>query len=164
MRMLRAAAASSAFALVALLSAASAGGADGKSAIATSLQPTIQAALRGPCVADPAFIRRNHPDMLKHQRDETVHGGVRGARASLKGCIACHASAETGSVAVAKTDFCVSCHSYAAVQVDCFECHASKPQATGFVPLNHPMADNAAARLALRWREVSATGAGAAHR
>ena len=34
---------------------------------------------------------------------------------------------ETGSVAAAPTNFCVSCHSYAAVKLDCFECHASKP-------------------------------------
>ena len=31
-------------------------------------------------------------------------------------------------MAQAKTDFCVSCHSYAAVKIDCFECHASKPR------------------------------------
>ena len=73
-------------------------------------------------------MRRNHMDLLRHQRNETVHLGVRDARASLKGCIACHASPQTGSVALAQTDFCVGCHSYAAVQLDCFECHASKPQ------------------------------------
>ena len=98
--------------------------------------PSIERARGEPCVADPAFMRRNHMDLLRHQRSETVHQGVRDPRASLKGCIACHASTATGSVALAKTDFCVSCHSYAAVTVDCFECHASKPQATAFVPLH----------------------------
>jgi hypothetical protein len=127
MRVLRSAAVVSAFALAGLLSAASAGGADGKP-VASLLQPVIEAARGGECVADPAFMRRNHPDLLKHQRNETVHLGVRDARASLKGCIGCHASTETSSVAVGKNDFCVSCHSFAAVQVDCFECHASKPQ------------------------------------
>jgi hypothetical protein len=29
-------------------------------------------------------------------------------------------------VAAAPGDFCVSCHTYAAVRIDCFECHASK--------------------------------------
>ena len=29
-----------------------------------------------------------------------------------------------------RRDFCASCHSYAAVKLDCFECHASKPKAT----------------------------------
>jgi hypothetical protein len=129
MRALRLAVMSSAFALVTLLSAASAGGADGRTASGSgSLEPAIQHALRGPCVAEPALMRRQHPDLLKHQRLETVHLGVREARASLKACVGCHASTETGSVAAAPTDFCVSCHSYAAVQVDCFECHASKPE------------------------------------
>ena len=92
--------------------------------------PTIEPAAKGErCVADPAFMRRNHMELLKHQRDETVHGGIRGAKHSLKECIACHASRETGSVAKSDSNFCVSCHSYAAVKIDCFECHAGKPAA-----------------------------------
>ncbi|MCB2020878.1 MAG: hypothetical protein KDG44_08740 [Burkholderiaceae bacterium] len=90
--------------------------------------PTIESARAGTtCIADPATMRRDHPGMLKHQRDETVHGGIRGATASLKGCIDCHASTKTGSVAAAPGDFCQSCHSYAAVKIDCFECHSAKP-------------------------------------
>ena len=81
------------------------------------------------CVADPAFMRRNHMDLLRHQRDETVREGVRGQRFSLKGCIDCHASRTTMSVAQAPGDFCVACHSYAAVKIDCFECHSSQPRA-----------------------------------
>lgn len=92
--------------------------------------PTIAAARAGTqCIADPATMRREHPSMLRHQRDETVHLGIRGARASLKGCIDCHASAATASVAAAPGDFCLSCHSYAAVKIDCFECHSGKPAA-----------------------------------
>lgn len=89
--------------------------------------PVIEKARGGQCVEEPAVIRRTHMDLLRHQRDETVHRGIRGARYSLKGCISCHASTKTGSVAAAPTDFCVSCHSYASVKIDCFECHASKP-------------------------------------
>lgn len=159
MAALRLAAAIGAYALVALLSAASAGGAGG-TPTAGSLEPPIQAARGGHCVADPTFMRRNHMNYLKHERDVTMHQGVRDPRTSLQACVACHASAQTGSVAVAKTDFCVSCHSYAAVKVDCFECHASKPQATAFVPLNHPHAVNAATRLTEKWRTVSAEGTG----
>jgi hypothetical protein len=121
-------------------------------------QPVIERGRGAQCVAEPAFMRRNHMDLLKHQRDETVHRGVRDARASLKGCIECHASAQTGSVARAKTDFCVSCHSYAAVKLDCFECHASKPQkSTAF----HPIVRDHAADTALRaqWRQLTAPGA-----
>jgi hypothetical protein len=160
MRAGRVAAIAGALSLAALLTAASAGGASvvtGRPA-ADSLEPFIQPARRGPCIADPATMRRDHGDMLKHQRFETVHEGLRDGRASLKACIACHASVATDSVAAAPTDFCVSCHSYASVKVDCFECHASKPQATAFVPLNHPMAATAATRLALQWRQVASRG------
>ncbi len=101
-------------------------------------KPVIEKARGEQCVADPAFMRLNHMDLLKHQRNETVHRGVRDPRASLKGCIECHASSATGSVAAASTDFCASCHAYAAVKVDCFECHASKPAATAALPTNHP--------------------------
>jgi hypothetical protein len=94
-------------------------------------KPAIERATAGTqCVASPEVMRRDHPSMLKHQRDETVHRGVRESKSSLKACIGCHASAATGSVAQAKTDFCSSCHSYAAVQIDCFECHSSKAQRT----------------------------------
>ena len=86
--------------------------------------PVIEPAAAGSrCVAPPAEMRRSHMTMLKHQRDDTVHGGIRGAKASLKGCVDCHAGARTHSVIKAPTDFCVSCHDYAAVQIDCFECH-----------------------------------------
>jgi hypothetical protein len=94
------------------------------------LTPPIEKAVKGErCVEDPATMRREHMRLLEHQRDATVHGGIRGAKHSLKGCIDCHASAVSGSVARTSTDFCVSCHSFAAVRIDCFECHSSKPQA-----------------------------------
>ena len=95
-------------------------------------RPLIERATAGTtCVADPAFMRRNHMKLLKHQRDDTVHGGIRGAdaRYSLRACIACHASPATRSVAATGTNFCVSCHSYAAVRIDCFECHTAKATA-----------------------------------
>jgi predicted CXXCH cytochrome family protein len=117
------------------------------------------------CVADPATMRREHPKMLRHQRDETVHGGIRGADASLKACISCHASPTTGSVAAAETNFCVSCHTYTAVRIDCFECHATKPAPTAFHPVVPTGANAAAAmRLAqqLKAMAASATGPNAA--
>jgi len=93
-------------------------------------KPVIAKAKPGTqCVEPPEAMRRLHMSFLKHQRDDTVHGGIRGAKHSLKGCVDCHASAETGSVAKAPGDFCSSCHQYAAVKIDCFECHASKPEA-----------------------------------
>jgi len=113
--------------------------ADGPSA-RTSLLPTITPATRGEhCIADPQYMRRHHMDMLFHQRTETVHLGIRGAPASLRGCVDCHASTQTGSVAEAKTDFCVSCHSYAAVKIDCFGCHSSKAEPVADSPANARM-------------------------
>ena len=94
-------------------------------------KPVIEPARAGTqCIAEPATMRRDHPAMLEHQRDETVRGGIRGAKASLKGCIECHARPATGSVAKTEANFCVSCHSYTAVRIDCFGCHATRPAAT----------------------------------
>ena len=53
-------------------------------------QPVIEAARGGQCVADPAFMRRNHMGLLKHQRDDTLRGGIRTGKYSLKTCIDCH--------------------------------------------------------------------------
>ena len=101
---------------------------------AAAAVPVIERATRGErCVEDAATMRRDHMRFLEHQRDATVHGGIRGAKHSLRGCIDCHASAKTGSVAAARTDFCAACHIYAAVKVDCFECHNSHRPAAGKV-------------------------------
>ncbi len=92
-------------------------------------RPVIAEPIKGErCVEDEAYMRRNHMRLLDHHRDETVLKGIRTKKYSLKGCIDCHASEKTGSVATAKDDFCVSCHSYAAVKIDCFDCHSTKPQ------------------------------------
>jgi hypothetical protein len=74
------------------------------------------------CVAPVAEMRRDHMKMLLHQRDRTMREGVRAPRFSLKGCVDCHASQKTGSV-LGQEGFCSSCHEYAAVKIDCFECH-----------------------------------------
>ena len=92
-------------------------------------KPVIEAARGGSCVETPEFMRRNHMKLLKHQRDDTLRGGVRTGKYSLKACVECHASKTGGSVADSSTQFCQSCHAYAAVKIDCFECHASKPPA-----------------------------------
>jgi hypothetical protein len=96
-------------------------------------KPVIEPAKGEKCIEAPEVMRREHMTMLKHQRDDTVHGGVRGEvgrkSASLLGCVECHAGKKTGSVAATKEDFCVSCHAYAGVRIDCFECHATRPKA-----------------------------------
>lgn len=101
-------------------------------------KPVITKAVKGEqCVEDTAYMRKNHMKLLNVHRDKTVIEGVRTKKHSLKECINCHASEKTGSVATAKEDFCVSCHSYAAVKIDCFECHSTKPQGSAAMhPLN----------------------------
>ncbi len=92
-------------------------------------KPVINIDKPGKCVEDTATMRREHPDMLKHQRDLTVHEGIRTREHSLKECVGCHASRKTGSV-LGENGFCQSCHDYASVRLDCFGCHASKPKLT----------------------------------
>lgn len=81
---------------------------------------------RGACVAPPKEMRRNHMAMLQHQRDRTMRLGERGAKVSLNACINCHAGKTSGTVIGSRTEFCESCHAYAAVKLDCFECHQAK--------------------------------------
>ena len=84
-------------------------------------KPVIEKAVKGQqCVEDTEYMRKNHMKVLDHHRDKTVIEGIRTKKHSLKECINCHASEKTGSVAKSKDDFCVSCHSYAAVKIDCF--------------------------------------------
>ncbi len=90
-------------------------------------KPSIVIDKPGQCVDDVETMRRAHPDMLKHQRDQTMHKGIRTKRFSLNGCVECHAAAKTGSV-LGEQGFCQSCHAYAGVTLDCFECHASRPK------------------------------------
>lgn len=74
------------------------------------------------CVAPTAEMRRDHMDMLLRQRDRTMRQGLRESPFSLKGCVDCHASRDTGSV-LGNDGFCSSCHEFAAVKMDCFQCH-----------------------------------------
>ena len=71
-----------------------------------------------------------------------IRDSIRTKQHSLAGCIECHASQKTGSVIGTNENFCQSCHSYAAVSLDCFECHASKPgvkaSLTGTPQQGHP--------------------------
>ena len=81
------------------------------------------------CVAPPDVMRRTHMEMLKHRRDKTVHQGLRGGDESLNRCISCHASKTSGAAIGAPDAFCQSCHDYAGVKLDCFECHQGRPGA-----------------------------------
>lgn len=94
-------------------------------------QPVIQKGTGEQCVEDTDYMRRNHMKVLNHHRDKTMHEGIRTKQHSLKGCIDCHATPNAAGqkTVLGKDHFCQSCHSYAAVSVDCFQCHSSKPAA-----------------------------------
>ncbi len=82
------------------------------------------------CVAETSVMRRDHMRLLEHQRQRTVGQGVRSGAYSLARCLDCHAvPGEDGTPVTfaSPRHFCRSCHDYAAVRIDCFECHASRP-------------------------------------
>jgi hypothetical protein len=126
-------------ALVAVAVAAVAGAATGADADSASRvpKPAVTPAAPGKCVEDTPFMLRNHMELLKHHRDRTVHEGIRTTQHSLRNCVNCHASRETGRVTGSKDAFCEGCHRYAAVQLDCFECHSDR-RATGVAAAEAP--------------------------
>jgi len=82
------------------------------------------------CVEPTAWMRRNHMELIKHERNLTVHQGVRVESKSLAGCIKCHVQYDAAAKPIAinsDEQFCDMCHDYAAVTLDCFQCHATVP-------------------------------------
>ena len=102
-------------------------------AVADGVAPVIPKGKGEHCVAETDFMRRNHMKVLLHQRDKSVFKGERSTRFSLQGCVECHAVPGPTAKPVTYKDprhFCRSCHEFAAVKIDCFECHASRPDPT----------------------------------
>ncbi|MCI0505684.1 MAG: hypothetical protein L0Z73_06185 [Gammaproteobacteria bacterium] len=102
------------------------------SALAGAPKPDIPKGKGDRCVEDTDYMRKNHMELLLHQRDETMYRGIRTKKHSLKECIDCHAVNDNTGQPVSHLDskhFCVQCHEYASVKIDCFDCHASKPRA-----------------------------------
>ena len=94
------------------------------------VKPEIPSARGEQCVEPIDIMRRDHFDFMKHDRDKTVHEGVRSIQHSLAGCIDCHASKDASGQFIsinAEGQFCQTCHTYAAVKIDCFTCHAGVP-------------------------------------
>jgi hypothetical protein len=99
------------------------------------------------CVEPRQVMREQHFSFILHQRDATMHQGIRGAKHSLADCVGCHVQKDAQGKPLpvnAPGQFCSSCHSYAAVKIDCFECHrttpmpdkpAAKAEAPGMQPL-----------------------------
>jgi hypothetical protein len=115
----------------ALCAAAFAGAAPAAEPAGRVAKPSISVDRSTQCIDSPEVMRRTHMDMLRHQRDRTVRQGIRGEKVSLNGCIDCHAGpgagAAAGSAVGSPQAFCETCHRYAAVKLDCFECHQPRP-------------------------------------
>jgi len=68
----------------------------------------------GKCVEETNYMRANHMDILKKEREKVVRCGRRNTAHSLANCRTCHANRE---------EFCNRCHNYVGVKPECFECH-----------------------------------------
>jgi hypothetical protein len=94
-----------------------------------------RAAALSNCVEPTEYMRRNHMEVIQHQRDTTVYGGIRSTKHSLAGCVQCHVGYDATQAPVAidaEGQFCAACHSYAAVKLNCFDCHATIPEGEGW--------------------------------
>ena len=101
------------------------------SAVLAGILPDIPKGKGNSCIAPTDFMRRNHMNLLLHDRDETVYFGNRQVKASLKECVTCHAVNGADNTPITVEDpkhFCRACHDYVAIKIDCFECHASRPE------------------------------------
>ncbi len=92
------------------------------------------------CVEPIDIIRRDHGTFLKQHRDDTMRHGVRNTQYSLVACINCHVTQDAAgnypNIKEGSEHFCRSCHTYAAVSIDCFQCHTSTPTMVS-VPTTH---------------------------
>jgi hypothetical protein len=94
------------------------------------IEGTARADKLDACVAPTPFMRRNHFELIQHQRTITVHQGIRDTDNSLAGCVDCHARKDAQGNYVPVTapgEFCAACHEYTGATLDCFTCHATKP-------------------------------------
>ena len=88
------------------------------------------------CVEPTDEMRANHMEYILDQRDATVHEGIRTKQYSLVECINCHVSdAPDAPRYDSEKHFCNSCHTFASVSIDCFQCHADRPvKSRGYQP------------------------------
>jgi predicted CXXCH cytochrome family protein len=95
-----------------------------------AVEGSAKAAKLEQCVEPTEFMRRNHMELIKHQREVTVREGIRATDDSLAGCVDCHVQFDSKHNAVpvnADGQFCSGCHSYVSVSLDCFQCHSPVP-------------------------------------
>jgi len=107
---------------------------------------------------DNTVMIRNHPKFLFSHRTAVLHAGAITPGDNIERCVTCHAVKDASGQPVSSDDpthFCRGCHIKAAVTIDCFECHQSKPTPQGqamllprdrFPAVVHQQAERTAAR------------------
>jgi hypothetical protein len=83
------------------------------------------------CVEPVEIMRKQHFEFVLSHRDKTVIEGIRTKKHSLNECIDCHITANAQGEYSRYSDdthFCASCHQFVAVNIDCFQCHADRPE------------------------------------
>ena len=83
------------------------------------------------CVEPVTEMRKNHMKFILHQRDDTMYNGIRTSKYALAECINCHVTPDqNGNYAGYDQEehFCNACHTYTAVNIDCFGCHRDTPE------------------------------------
>ena len=102
----------------------------GSSITHENIPHNIDTSLAEKCVEPTEIMRAKHHIFVNQQGHDTVVKGIRTTKYSLKNCINCHvkplADGNYPSIK-SKEHFCSGCHIEAAAQVECFDCHASKP-------------------------------------
>jgi len=105
----------------------------------TRAQPDYTKLIKAHRGDDPTVMIRNHPDFLLHKQHVVVYSGMRNTDESIERCVTCHVKKDAGGQPVDFENpkhFCTECHNRAAVTMDCFECHNSKPTPAGQAALD----------------------------
>ena len=95
-----------------------------------NMQHNIDKSSGEKCVEPTDVMRAQHHIFLNQQSHDTVVKGIRTKKYSINNCINCHIKPlADGTYPSVKSEehFCSGCHIAAAAQVECFDCHASKP-------------------------------------
>ncbi len=96
----------------------------------SALWPDVPTATGTPHPEGNEYWRRNHMELMRHDRDLTLRQGTRDIGASLNGCFDCHTTKDASGIVLtyqSEKHFCRACHDFVAVKVDCFMCHRSTP-------------------------------------
>ncbi len=96
--------------------------------------PALPDAQGKECIEDAGTMRRQHMHILDRHKRDSVRQGIRHPERELQSCVDCHAVREPVTAGEPLTPrqrlaFCANCHSYAAVSLDCFQCHSSEVSA-----------------------------------